>query len=247
VKRSLALSLATIKKLFDQGCGPKNGLQFDRQKMVVLTDALKETEARVTRIRFNPKKPGCGQSLSTDFGEFCVLVHQLVAQKAADLPGIRPAFDGLAKRSGLDKWMERRMPCADEVRGRWEVMMLQRHIQTFFQNMMGNELKVTPRQDDVAQPPYFNADKIPKRMTKHRTVEANWKLLEDREDAPGIMKDLQNDSKDSKKDSKGLPRQSKLGAATLAQTRQPEGSSKQSSTPVRGSIAVGQRPTKAKK
>merc|ERR1719171_261209 len=107
-KRKLALPLATIKRVFDQTPN-QSGFSFDRQQMVTLTDALKETESRVARIRLNSKKPGCGQSMCTDFGEFCVLIHILVAHKHTQLPGIREAFEGIVKRSGLEKWMEKRM------------------------------------------------------------------------------------------------------------------------------------------
>jgi Ca2+-binding EF-hand superfamily protein len=152
-KRALVLSLADIKKAFDQGT--KDGFQFDRPKMVILSDAVKEADTRAARIRFNPKKPGCGQTLCTDFGEFCILVHILVQQKAAELPGIRNAFEAIVKRSGIEKWIEKRMACSDEVRGRWELMMLRRHIQTFYQNMMGNDLKVTPRPENATTPPFY--------------------------------------------------------------------------------------------
>merc|ERR1719238_293587 len=124
--------------------------------MVVLTDALRETETRVAKIRINSKKQGCGQALACDFGEFCVLVHILVAHKGDQLggvTGIRKAFEGLVKRSGIDNWMQKRMANADEIRGRWEVMMLERHTQTFFQNMMGSDLQVTPREDTNERPP----------------------------------------------------------------------------------------------
>merc|ERR1719247_1158391 len=87
--------------------------------------------------------------------------------------------------------------------------MIERHIQTFYQNMMGNELKVTPRQEEIKLPPYFNSDKIPKRMTKHRTLEVTWKLLEDREDTPGLMKDISQNAKRDSKERALNPRQSK--------------------------------------
>merc|ERR1711904_278675 len=76
--------------------------------------------------------------------------------------------------------------------------MLRRHRQTFYQDMMGNELQITPRPEGApAPPPYFNHAKIPQRMTKHSKQEVNWRLLEDRDDPPGAMKDLQK-SKNSK-------------------------------------------------
>merc|ERR550514_576092 len=79
--------------------------------------------------------------------------------------------------------------------------MLRRHIQTFYQNMMGSEFQVTPRPDNSpAPPPYFNPNKIPKRMTKHNKMEANWRLLEDRDDPPGAMKDLQKGTRKESKD-----------------------------------------------
>jgi Ca2+-binding EF-hand superfamily protein len=221
VKRSLALNLGVIKRLFDKGCGTGNGFQFDRQKMVVLTDALRDTEMRVAKIRINSKKQGCGQSLATDFGEFCCLVHILVAIKGDELggvSGIRKAFEGLVKRSGLEKWVETRTPNADEIRGRWEVMMLSRHTQTFFQNMMGSQLVVTPREDTNPRPPHFNAEKIPRRMTKHKLMEVNWKLLEERDDPPGLMLEIQK-GMGGKRNSKSavVQRPSKSGQSPGAQ------------------------------
>lgn len=198
-KKSLSLNLGAIKRLFDKGAGSGKGFTFDRQRMVILTDSLREAENRVSKIRMNMKKQGCGQSLVTDFGEFCVLVHVLVAHKADALSGadgdITKAFDGLVNRSGLEAWVAKRSAPYDEIRGRWELMMLERHVNVFYQHMI-SDFKVTPRDDSTPRPVFFNADKAPRRMTTaHRTVEVTWKLLEDRADPPGAMSDMKRSSK----------------------------------------------------
>jgi Ca2+-binding EF-hand superfamily protein len=231
-KRSLVLNLGAIKRLFDKGGGADNSYAFDRAKMQVLTDSLRDTDARAARIRIRSKKASCQESLNCDFGEFCVLVHILVVNKGELLDGpsgIRKAFDGLVKRSGLDKWMEKRMANGDEIRGRWEVMMLERHIQTFYQNMMGNDLKVTPRNDETQRPPHFNADKIPKRMTKYRGNDVSWRLLEERDDPPGAMQEIARSGKRNSKDlssqaSKSGPAGSKGQAADGAREKGSRGS-----------------------
>jgi hypothetical protein len=120
--------------------------------------------------------------MCTDFGEFCVLISTLTTGKK--IPGVEKAFEGIVRRSGLKRWMDARTPCADEVRGRWEVMMLERHIQTFMKSMMGAQYKLTPRSDERAPPPMFNADKVPARMKKTRSTQVDWALLEEHEEKP---------------------------------------------------------------
>merc|ERR1712070_585603 len=105
---------------------------------------------------------------------------------------------------------------------------------------MGNQLHVTPREDSKVQPPYFNADKIPKRMTKHKTMEVNWKLLEERDDPPGVMQDLHQNVKrqDSKERDSRTPMRASKSGPQLSPMRVNEGSKQSLSRP---SNAVGRK------
>lgn len=92
----------------------------------------------------------------------------------------------MKERSGLSKWVLKRDPFPDELRGRWELHMMERHFHFFYRTIMGAEYSVTPRQDDQTPPPMFDASKVPAAKTQSKLpasarnqIEVTWSLLED--------------------------------------------------------------------
>merc|ERR1719424_1588090 len=90
-------------------------------------------------------------------------------------------------RGGLVKWVRNATPSADELRGRWELKMLDRYTHQFLRRMMGTSYHVTPRQDTDPPKPFYTEGNEPpvvrrssKDLKKSRigVAEISWQILE---------------------------------------------------------------------
>lgn len=222
------LTLAQLKRLFDKAPGKDHGLLLDREKMLIVTELFKQVDNASAKCRTPNLKKHCAETQCVDFGEFCVLVNLLSHHPKFDMSYF---WRGVMRRCGITKWMQYRQPSADEVRGRWELTMLERHTQNFIVQMMHEEHK---RSDEHPRPLLFDPHRVPssKKTSSNRFTRATWELLEADEEtsvrresksgriSEGIPPEpakkpghhVQHESKDSKKRSpKGSPSQGNTG------------------------------------
>lgn len=123
----------------------------------------------------------CVKRQTVDFGEFVLLSRVLLDQKQVDL--VKQLQGMIKERSGLEKFVKRRTPYPDELKGRWELNMLGRHTHPFYRVIMGPSYAVTPRQDEKIPTPMFDPAKVPTHVrSRAKQVEVTWRLLEDIDD-----------------------------------------------------------------
>jgi hypothetical protein len=97
--------------------------------------------------------------------------------KTAEKPDLRAVTKALfEKKSSLQRWMDQRNPCLNELQNRWELKMLERHHHVFQVIVSAGKFKTVAKEE---HPVIFNPDKVPKdRNRKNPKRQPTWKLLE---------------------------------------------------------------------
>jgi hypothetical protein len=205
LRREMNLNLQALKRLFEKGPQGGMGRAITKDEVKSLQTILKSVAQRA-RKAFHTDEPSnpCDQRMAVDFGEFSIMVKEILDHRVVDL--VKQISVIVQTRSGLEKFCGRRRPYPDELRGRWELKMFERHTHVFFRRVMEESYYVTPRNDEKPQIPIFDPEKVPayvRSKAKFDPSTVTWKLLEDSEDPeppPPPKKDVQK--KGSKQKSK---------------------------------------------
>jgi Ca2+-binding EF-hand superfamily protein len=183
-KKDLSLTLQQVKHAFESGpLKEEDRKQFGRDDMKEMNNnAFKAVEQRIVSDGLRPPGSGLSKKGCVDFGEFCYLVNEL--QAGHSRIDCNKAVDAIYRdRSGLKRWVEKRPPSPDELRGRWELHMLERHFQCFYREIMGKHFRGTPRQDSEVPVPLFDPSKVPS-AGESAAAEVTWAQLEDDDGEP---------------------------------------------------------------
>jgi hypothetical protein len=203
LQRQLQLGLQQLKRLFEKGPQGGMGRAITKDEVKSMQLILKSVEHKAKKAFHGDQEiKGCSERMSVDFGEFTMLTKEILDHRTVDL--VKQISVVVQTRSGLEKFCGRRRPYPDELRGRWELKMFERHTHVFFRRVMEDSYYVTPRSDEKPQIPIFDPEKVPAYVRSKAKFDPNtvtWKLLEDSED-PEPPPPPKKDSKASKKISK---------------------------------------------
>jgi Ca2+-binding EF-hand superfamily protein len=137
------LSLAQMKKLFENCLGQKKGVTLDRNQMTSLSEIVKACtqKCRDAIASVNGEDSGMlttstRDENTVDLGEFCYVIKEANKKMAPEVQKvITEILDG--GKSGLAQWWSKRKPCPDELRSRWEVALLERYHTQFYRDLLG--------------------------------------------------------------------------------------------------------------
>jgi Ca2+-binding EF-hand superfamily protein len=162
------LTLAQIKKLFENCLGPKKGVTLDRGQMTALSEVVKAstTKCREAATTVSGEDSGFLSSttrdeLTVDLGEFCFVIKDASKGMSPDVQKvITEMLDG--GKSGLAQWWGKRKPCPDELRSRWEVALLERYHTQFYRDLLGQSYTPAghPRPFDTGKMAKWTASKV---------------------------------------------------------------------------------------